>query len=178
MPWPAISDDFMGENWTLSDGAVRLHMEGICWSAAKLYDCLIPKVELMRFARNGERDLAELLSIGWWADEGDCWRIVHHSEYQRTREQVLARTETNRRNGTKGGRPKKTQSVSKSLSESQSEQKPTGKEGRKEGLEAERAETNADVCSNCGLTSSLSLVDGRCRRDSCFQSRRSVRSAA
>jgi hypothetical protein len=123
--WAKLSDDFPDDCWTLSDAAFRLHVEGLCWSNRKLLDCRIPKDDLRRFAKRPGA-VAELLAVGWWSDGGDAYVIRHHADYQRTREQVVAQQEANRRNGRRGGRPPKptspeTESVSDSLDESPSE---------------------------------------------------------
>lgn len=104
--WSKLSDDFPDDCWTLSDAAFRLHVEGLCWSNRKLLDCRIPKDDLRRFAKTPGA-VAELLAVGWWSDDGDAYVIRHHADYQRTREQVVAQQEANRRNGRRGGRPPK-----------------------------------------------------------------------
>jgi len=128
--WSKLSDDFSDDCWTLSDKAFRLHVEGLCWSNRKLLDCRIPKDDLRRFAKHPEA-VDELLAVGWWTDEGDYYVIRHHSQYQRTREQVLAQQAINAANGRKGGRPRKprelvdtppgTESVNESPSEARTE---------------------------------------------------------
>jgi hypothetical protein len=42
MTWAKLSDDFTDDCWTLSDGAFRLHVEGLVWSNRKLLDLVIP----------------------------------------------------------------------------------------------------------------------------------------
>ncbi len=106
MTWSKLSDDFPDDCWTLSDGAFRLHVEGLCWSNRKLLDCRISKDDLRRFAKRPGA-VAELLAVGWWSDDGHAYVIRHHADYQRTREQVVAQQEANRRNGRRGGRPPK-----------------------------------------------------------------------
>lgn len=97
MPWTKLSDDFSDDCWVLSDAAHRLHVEGLVWSNRKLLDCCIPKEEIRRF--KCPEAVAELVERGWWADEDDVYRIVHHSGYQRPADQVLALQERNRKNG-------------------------------------------------------------------------------
>jgi hypothetical protein len=129
MSFAKLSDDFADDCWTLSDAAVRLHVEGLCWNGRKLLDCRIPKDDLRRLAKRPEA-VAELLAAGWWADDGDGYLIRHHATYQRSRDQVLHQQQVNRENALKGGRPPKppreraaeirppqTDSVSGSLSE-------------------------------------------------------------
>ena len=103
----------------------------LVWNGRKLLDCRIPKTDLPRFAKHPAA-IDELLAVGWCTEDGDDYVIRHHSDYQRTREQVLAQQSANTANGRKGGRPRKprerasditpeTQSVSDSLSDSKSE---------------------------------------------------------
>lgn len=106
MTWTKLSDDFSDDCWELSDAAVRLHMEGLVWSNRKLLDCRLVKDDMVRWAkRPGAAE--ELVNAGWWRDEGDCYLIVHHARYQRTREVMLKLQERNQRNGASGGRPPK-----------------------------------------------------------------------
>lgn len=127
MTWSKFSDDFSDDCWTLSDTAFRLHVEGLVWNGRKLLDLRLPKEDVRRFAKHPDA-AAELVSVGWWTDEGDHYVIRHHGAYQRTREQVLAQQAANTDNGRKGGRPRKpreiselpgrkTQSVTESVSE-------------------------------------------------------------
>ena len=110
MTWSAFSDDFSDDCWSLSDAAYRLHSETIQWNSKKLLDCLIPKEDLRRYAKRPEA-VEELLAAGFWVDEGECWRIVHHAKYQPTRDKVLAQQAVSRENGKKGGRPRKPNEV-------------------------------------------------------------------
>lgn len=104
MAWTKLSDDFSDDCETLDDAAFRLHVEGLNWSNRKLLDCLIPKDHLRRFATNPDA-VHKLLTVGWWKDVDGHYEIVHHAVYQRSRDAVLARQATARRNGAKGGRP-------------------------------------------------------------------------
>lgn len=106
MSWAKLSDDYSDDCWTLSDAAFRLHTEALVWSARKLLDCVIPKPDLRRFAKNIEA-LQELLDTGFWQEQGDNYVIRHHSMYQRLREDVVAQQEANKANGRKGGRPRR-----------------------------------------------------------------------
>lgn len=107
MTWLKLPDDFTDECWDLSDGAFRLMVELLNYSNKKLLDGLVPLDEFRRFARNDDRDLAELLGGGWVAREGAAIRIVFCQEWQPTRDQQLARAKRNQENGRKGGRPRK-----------------------------------------------------------------------
>lgn len=121
MTWAKFSDDYSDDCWTLSDAAFRLHTEGLVWSNRKLLDCVIPKDEVRRFAKNPDA-VQELLDSGFWQESGTCYIIRHHAQYQRSREAVIAQQEANLANSKKGvlarGRRKKTDSVSDSVSES------------------------------------------------------------
>lgn len=138
MTWTKLSDDFADDCWTLSDSAFRLHVEGLTWSNRKLLDLRLPKDDVRRFAKHPEA-APELVSVGWWTDEGDHYVIRHHGGYQPTREAVLARQAANVSNGRKGGRPKKgtgapreiteTQSLTQSLSQSKTHRDGTGRDG-------------------------------------------------
>lgn len=137
MTWTRISDDYADDCWTLSDQAFRLHTEGLCWSNRKLLDCRIPKDDVRRFAKHPDA-VTELLAVGWWTEDTDCYVIRHHAQYQRAREQVLAQQAANAENGRKGGRPRKpreqvadlqkTQSVNDSPTESETQRDGTGRE--------------------------------------------------
>lgn len=103
MTWSKLSDDFTDDTWYLSDVAFRLHVEGICWSNRKLLDMQIPKDDASKF--KGITGLPELLDKGYWSELHDSFLILHHADYQRTREAVIATQSRNRTNGAKGGRP-------------------------------------------------------------------------
>lgn len=106
MTWTKLSDDWSDDTWTMSDGAYRLHSDGLVWSNRKLLDLDIPKDDLPRLSRRPEC-IQELLDGGWWTDTGACYRIVHHAAYQRTRAQVIKQQEAAKANGKLGGRPGK-----------------------------------------------------------------------
>jgi hypothetical protein len=105
MTWTKLSDDFSDDCWELSDAAVRLHTEGLVWSNRKLLDLRLTKEDMVRWAKRPAA-AEELVNAGWWRDNGDHYLIVHHGAYQRTRDDVVLRQESSRRNGQKGGRPK------------------------------------------------------------------------
>lgn len=121
MTWTRLGDEFEDECWTLSDAAYRLHTAGLIWSNRKGLDCVILREDVQRFKRPDA--LQELLDGGWWIAEGDNLRIIHHAGYQRLREQVIAQSLANQRNGKLGGRPPK----SKPLSDSQTDSVPAGR---------------------------------------------------
>jgi hypothetical protein len=75
-------DGYDDECSALSDTAYRVHAEAINY----LYgiedaSCLIPKTALRRFAtsRNRSRGIAQLVTVGFWKDHGDCWEVIHHA---------------------------------------------------------------------------------------------------
>ncbi len=125
MTWTRLSDDYPDDCWRLTDAACRLHTDGLVWSNRKLLDLRIPKDDLPRVSKRAEA-VPELLDAGFWTDDGDCYVIRHHGLYQRTREQVIARQETSKRNGSRGGRPagpgrERTHLETQSLTQSESQ---------------------------------------------------------
>lgn len=162
MSWSKLSDDFTDDCWTLSDRAFRLHVDGLCWSNRKLYDLRIPKDEIRRFAKHPDA-VDELLAAGFWAEDADVYVIRHHAQYQRTRQAVLNQQAANKRNGQKGGRPKReqvrdlkrTHSLTESLGESETERDRTGQAKALEGMALTRPsealpQTDAEPCFDCG----------------------------
>jgi len=103
MTWTKLSDDFTDDTETLSDAAVRLHVEGLVWSNKKLLDLKIPKTDLRRFAKS-EVAIPELLAGEWWEDDGDHFIIRHHAAYQRLRAAVINQQAANKENRAKRGK--------------------------------------------------------------------------
>lgn len=100
MTWVRLDDLFpdhpkiMG----LSDRAFRLHIVGLCYSARALTDGHVPEQIVHRSCRNHARVVSELVDAGIWAKRGDGYDIHDYTEYQPTREKVLAeRDATNQR---------------------------------------------------------------------------------
>jgi hypothetical protein len=124
--WTKLSDDFSDDCWELSDAAYRLHVEGLNWTMRKLNSGRLAKDEMLRWAkRPGAAE--ELVARGYWRDEGNYFAIVHHIGYQREPDKVLAQQEINRRNGKRGGRPRRsdiqppeTESLTESVVETES----------------------------------------------------------
>lgn len=108
MPFTTTSDDYEDDCWSLSDAAYRLHHDGLTWVNRKLLDMRMPKEDMRRMKR--PEAVQELLDAEFWTDEGDHYRIRHQARYQKTREQVLRFQESRRKNGAKGGRPRKDRS--------------------------------------------------------------------
>jgi len=66
----------------LSDYAYRTHSEAIGWLyLIESADLLIPKRLLHKFAMSPDREQAadELVAVGFWADRGDAWEVLHHA---------------------------------------------------------------------------------------------------
>jgi hypothetical protein len=144
------SDDFADECWTLSDAAFRLHVEGLCWSARKLLDCVIPASDLPRFTHHPEA-IDEVLVVGWWVVldvPADHYRIIHNAAYQPLRENVLHRQQVNAENIRKRwSRERRTPSppTSESPNESKYDSKYDGvRSGQGQGL-ASRAQHPTQV---------------------------------
>lgn len=107
----------------LSDAAFRAHVSMILYARKYLTDGVIPNRYATRF---GTEALSELLTN----DEAtpsltrnDAGEYVLHGflDLQESKAKVEERSQVNAENGKKGGRPPKTQSVSKSQSETKAE---------------------------------------------------------
>lgn len=95
MPWAKFDDRFPSNRKVrlLSDGAFRLYVSAICWSAENLTDGVIKTAELrlvadVRATRTRAKELveAELFEVL----EGVGWKIHDYHEYNPTAEQVRA----------------------------------------------------------------------------------------
>ncbi|MFD5697493.1 hypothetical protein [Streptomyces lasiicapitis] len=95
MPWARFDDRFPSNRKVrlLSDGAFRLYVSAICWSAENLTDGVIKTAELrlvadVRATRTRAKELVEagLLEVV----EGVGWKIHDYHEYNPTAEQVRA----------------------------------------------------------------------------------------
>ena len=111
----------------LSDAAFRLHVTLILYSRKYETDGIIKNPVGLRFANqfgfdafseleNNDENAPSLRKL----ENGD-WVLHGFTEIQETKAKIAERTRRNRENGAKGGRPKKTQSVSESVSEQVSE---------------------------------------------------------
>ena len=150
MTWTKLSDDFTDDTWTLSDQAYRLHSDGLIWSNRKLLDLRIPKDDIRRF-KNPEA-IVELVTGGWWKDEGDHYVILHHARYQRLREAVINQQTVNKENRSKRGQespPAREQRVvfkpsndssNQSLNDSSNEKDGTGQALYEEGSTKQETE--------------------------------------
>jgi hypothetical protein len=165
--WTKLSDDFSDDCWTLSDAAVRLHVDGLLWSNRKLLDLHLPKDDLRRFSKRPEA-ATELVAAEWWADRGEYYVIRHHAAYQRTRKAVVNQQEANLTNGRKGGRPPgkpreivprpETHSLSDSVSDSPTERGRTGlaQYGGRACVEAEHELDAPEIPEGVQLDASVS----------------------
>jgi hypothetical protein len=95
MPWAKFDDRFPSNRKVrlLSDGAFRLYVSAICWSAENLTDGVVKTSELrlvadVKAARTRVKELeeAELFEVL----EGVGWKIHDYHEYNPTAEQVRA----------------------------------------------------------------------------------------
>lgn len=100
--WAKLDDSFADHPKVapLSDGAFRLHVEAIIYSARYLTDGLVPAT----FVRGRERRAAELVKASLWEAEPSAWRIhdwMHHNppgdEVRARRERDAARKRASRR---------------------------------------------------------------------------------
>lgn len=95
MPWARFDDRFPSNRKVrlLSDGAFRLYVSSICWSAENLTDGVIKTTELRLVAdvRAARTRAKELVEFGLWEDlSGTGWRIHDYHDYNPTAEQVKA----------------------------------------------------------------------------------------
>lgn len=167
MTWTKLSDDFSDDCWTLSDAALRLHVEGLNWSNRKLLDVRIPRDDVRKFKR--PEALPELLDGGWWREDGDHLVIVHHGSYQRLKKDVIAQSEANAANASKrGSKPKPSREIwntsnsnNESLSESLTEMDRTGQDGLglNKGTLKTKAETNSETLTANPATGEITDSD-------------------
>jgi hypothetical protein len=95
MPWARFDDRFPSHRKIrlLSDGAFRLFVSAVCWSAENLTDGAVSTRELRLVAdvKNAPRRAQELVDAGLWeAVPGTGWRIHDYLDYQPSAEQVRA----------------------------------------------------------------------------------------
>lgn len=95
MPWARFDDRFPSNRKIrlLSDGAFRLYVSAICWSAENLTDGVITKAELRLVAdvKSPRTRAQELVEAGLWEElPGVGWRIHDYHDYNPTAEQVRA----------------------------------------------------------------------------------------
>ncbi|MFF9554555.1 hypothetical protein ACF1DY_01805 [Streptomyces albus] len=94
MPWVRLDDRFPTNRKVrlLSDGAFRLYVSAICWSAENLTDGRIKAAELRLVAdvRSAKKRADELVEAGLWEPTDDGWLIHDYHEYQPTAARVHA----------------------------------------------------------------------------------------
>lgn len=95
MPWARFDDRFPSNRKVrlLSDGAFRLYVSAICWSAENLTDGVIKTAELRLVAdvRATRARAKELVEAGLFdVVDGVGWKIHDYHEYNPTAEQVRA----------------------------------------------------------------------------------------
>lgn len=95
MPWARFDDRFPSNRKVrlLSDGAFRLYVSSICWSAENLTDGVIKTAELRLVAdvRAARARAKELVEFGLWEElPRKGWLIHDYHEYNPTAEQVRA----------------------------------------------------------------------------------------
>ncbi|WP_053917017.1 hypothetical protein [Brachybacterium sp. SW0106-09] len=106
---------------SLSDAAFRAHVEMILYARRYETDGRIPK--RLAETRWGTESVSELLGNDPDAPSlveqpsGD-YLLYGYADMQETREEIAARRQVNAQNGRKGGRPRKTQSVSEPVTDS------------------------------------------------------------
>jgi hypothetical protein len=93
--WTKLSDDFSDECHTLSDAAFRTHVEALIWTMRRETAGYITAHDVRRFAESPHAQMAvdELVACGWWAIEGQGYRIVHHMEHQPEPDLIARRRE-------------------------------------------------------------------------------------
>jgi hypothetical protein len=95
MPWARFDDRFPSNRKVrlLSDGAFRLYVSSICWSAENLTDGVVKTAELRLVAdvKSSRTRAQELVEHGLFEElPGIGWRIHDYHEYNPTAEQVKA----------------------------------------------------------------------------------------
>ena len=100
MPWVKLDDAFPEHRKvdSVSDGAFRLHVAGICFSSRMLTDGFIPKDRVGRLTpKVRESHIAELVDADLWAPVVGGWSIHDYLEYNPSRAEVNERREVERK---------------------------------------------------------------------------------
>jgi hypothetical protein len=175
--WTKLGDEFPDTTASLSDAAVRTHVEALCWSNRRLLDLVIPKSHLRRFAETTDPDAAasELVETGWWQDSGDTWFVgCRFAEWQVERSvieyrRVLASERQRRHRLHKAGDHSLcTDSCSVTRDKTRDETRDPGRVGSgtgKDGLDEKKTHARKDehdVCIACGKSTRFPIA-GRCR---------------
>lgn len=94
MPWARFDDRFPSNRKIrmLGDGAFRLYVSAVCWSAENLTDGFIPHDELLLVSdtRDAEGACEELVKRKLWTAVAGGWQIHDYHEYNPTADQVRA----------------------------------------------------------------------------------------
>lgn len=97
MTWVRMDDDFPMHRKVrpLSDGAFRLHVSALCWSAKHLTDGYIPEADLPLASdvRVPRRRVKELEQRGLWHRTERGWLVNDFLEYNDSAEEVKAKRE-------------------------------------------------------------------------------------
>lgn len=107
MSWARFDDHFPFHRKirALSDGAFRLHVSAICWSAAFNMDGRIAMSDLKTVSdvRKPERFLPELIEKRLWESTETGWEIHDYHDYQPTAEEARAVSDKRKEAGRRGG---------------------------------------------------------------------------
>lgn len=169
MTWTKLGDEYTDQCWKLSDAAFRLHTDALVWSNRRHLDGILAKTDMRRWAKTPEA-VSELLTYGFWADEGDSYRIVYHLGWQRTAEQWLRQSEVNKANRAKGKRrPVKNPPGDGSSDGSSDEWDRTGQDRKNafKGSESSRNGGGPGACRYCGTELPDHMARGYCQSDHC-----------
>jgi hypothetical protein len=85
----------------LSDAAFRAHVSALCYCSSHLTDGVFPTTVAMRLARPKVR--IELLASGVWMEAPGGYAVHDYLDWNPSRAEVLARRESKRQAGAKGG---------------------------------------------------------------------------
>lgn len=91
MPFLNMDDNFADHPKVdaLSDGAFRLHVAGLCYSAKHMLDGFVPAHRVPRLTRTYRpRHLAELMQDRLWIPADGGHRIHDFLDWNRSREQI------------------------------------------------------------------------------------------
>lgn len=172
MTWTKLGDEYTDQCWKLSDAAFRLHTDALVWSNRRHLDGILAKDDMRRWAKTPEA-VGELLQHGFWADEGNAYRIVYHLGWQRTAEQWLRQSEVNKANRAKGKRRPVKKSLRDESSDGSSDERDRTGQDRKEAFKGSesygtRNGSSTPECRYCRIE--LAAHDqprGYCRRATC-----------
>jgi hypothetical protein len=96
MPWARFDDQFHDDPDldTICDSAGLLHLCGTTWSSRNLTDGNIPKARVAKLSGGGNpQAIIDLLTVGWWVDNGDHYTIRSFLKYNPSRSEILAERE-------------------------------------------------------------------------------------